>query len=52
MHLLRAAVRGEVDEKLGDRPLAGFDAGLVGGIGRDAAARGPTEDLTPDARTE
>lgn len=33
MHLLRAAVRGEVDEKLGDGPLAG----LVGGIGRDAA---------------
>ena len=47
MHLLRAAVGGEIHQEIGDRPFAGLDARLVGRIGRDAAARRPTEKRRP-----
>jgi hypothetical protein len=43
MHLLGAAVGGEVHQEIGDRP-PGLDARLVDRIGGDAAARGPTEE--------
>ena len=43
MQFFRAAVGGEIHQKIGDGAFTGLDGGLVRRVGRHAGARGPTE---------